>query len=82
MTYPVHAVGLTMMPDGRIVGQQPHARMSAEDCVEHGGHCWQRTGETLASNPPQTPQRCKHCPATRIGTPREAMDWRYPDGQP
>ncbi|KKK51188.1 hypothetical protein LCGC14_3117470, partial [marine sediment metagenome] len=36
-----------------------------EDCEKMSGHCFERTAATLTSNPPQYPEYCKHCGATR-----------------
>lgn len=30
----------------------------------------------LTSNPPQYPEKCKHCGKGRIGTPQESMRYR------
>lgn len=51
------------------------------ECERHGGHCWESDGMKLLSSPPQYPEHCKHCPATRVGTPRSPMSYRYPDGR-
>lgn len=61
----------------------PDEQMAAEVCVAHGGHCYVSTGETLMSNPPQHPEKCRHCPATRVGVAHaEPMVYTYPEGQP
>lgn len=60
----------------------PTRGLASEECVRAGGHCWY-TYEVLTLGSDQyTGQRCKHCPATRSGTPRDPYDWTYPDGQP
>ena len=35
--------------------------LTEEECVRYGGHCYERTGVVFASNPPQYPEKCKHC---------------------
>lgn len=54
---------------------------SEDDCVAHGGHCWVGSGIVMASSPPQYPEGCKHCPASRVRIPREPWTYRYPDGR-
>lgn len=54
--------------------------MTPEECLAHGGHCYERTGMVLTSYPPQYPEKCKHCPATRVAIPREP--WEYRDTTP
>lgn len=61
---------------------KPTKEVSSEDCVKIGGHCWEGTGMVYSSNPPQYPEKCKHCPASRIGTPQANMSYRYPKDQP
>ena len=47
-----------------------------EQCVRRGGHCFERTGFVLTSNPPQYPETCKHCGKRRTATPREPFEYR------
>jgi hypothetical protein len=54
----------------------PHEMMTEEECVRHGGHCFEDTGEVLASNPPQYKQRCRHCAKERVAIPREPFEYR------
>jgi len=52
--------------------------LSEEECVRHGGHCFERTGVVLTSNPPQYPEKCRHCGKGRRAIPREPfeyLDW-------
>ena len=51
-------------------------RSPVVECVAHGGHCWESAGVLLTSRPPQYPERCKHCPARRVGIPQPAMAYR------
>jgi hypothetical protein len=51
------------------------------ECESHGGHCFERTGMTKPSSPPQHEEACKHCPAKRLAIPREPFHYRYPDGR-
>ena len=47
-----------------------------EDCEKLGGHCFVGTNRVFPTDPPQYPEVCKHCGATRIGRPhREPMDY-------
>lgn len=69
-----------MVMESFLAGTKPTKKISQEICVEHGGHCWVDSGMVLTSVPPQYPQHCKHCTATRIGTPQEEMSYRYPEG--
>lgn len=55
---------------------QPN-HMTEQECVEHGGHCFESTGQIRASNPPQYPEVCRHCHKRRVGTPRSPMEYRY-----
>jgi hypothetical protein len=58
------------------LGRPPHDMMTEEECVRHGGHCFEGTGEVLASNPPQYKQKCKHCGKGRVAVPREPFEYR------
>lgn len=49
------------------------------ECAAIGGHCFERTGMVLASNPPQYPEKCRHCGLTRRAVPREPFEYRYGD---
>ena len=52
------------------------APVTEEECVRAGGHCYEREGVTLTSNPPQYPERCKHCRKGRVAIPREPYEYR------
>ena len=52
------------------------AALTEEECERHGGHCYQRTGLRLDSNPPQYPEKCKHCGKERVAIPREPFEYR------
>lgn len=47
-------------------------------CEKIGGHCWNSSQIVLMSNPPQYPEHCRHCGATRKGTPQESMSYTDP----
>lgn len=49
--------------------------MAPEVCVSYGGHCWQRRGYVMASNPPQYPEICTHCRSTRRAIPNEPFSY-------
>jgi hypothetical protein len=53
---------------------------TAEECLAHGGHCFERVDVALSTDPPQYPEKCKHCTATRVAVPRAPFYYRYPDG--
>jgi hypothetical protein len=53
--------------------------MTKEECLAMGGHCWVNDGIVLASNPPQYPEHCKHCPARRIGIEQPRLGYYDPD---
>ncbi len=53
---------------------------TSKQCEEIGGHCWRRSDVVLTSNPPQYPEWCKHCGATRVGTEQER--YRYSEVTP
>jgi hypothetical protein len=53
------------------------AAHAEQECILRGGHCFERTGLVLMSNPPQYPECCKHCGKKRIATPRDP--WEYTD---
>ena len=50
--------------------------MTVDECVATGGHCFVSDGYTYASYPAQHPERCKHCPARRVGTAQPLMHYR------
>ena len=52
------------------------AVLTEEECARHGGHCFERTGAMLSSNPPQYPEVCKHCGKGRVAIPREPFEYR------
>lgn len=54
--------------------------LSLEECEGVGGHCFTRTNIVLTSNPPQYPEVCKHCGATRTG--RQQAPMSYTDIEP
>jgi hypothetical protein len=58
-----------------VAGTRARRWVSLEECEETGGHCWEGLGIELTSWPPQHPEACIHCGATRIGRPREAMEY-------
>lgn len=57
-----------------------HMTMTVEECKSRGGHCYERTGLVLTTYPPQHPEKCKHCPASRVAVARGA--WTYHDTTP
>lgn len=62
---------------------QPHELLTADDCVRHGGHCWDDRQRFIRGDGVQTvDQRCRHCPATRSGVSRDPYEWTYPEDQP
>jgi hypothetical protein len=58
------------------LGTAPHELMTEEECVRHGGHCYEDTGEATASVPMQFRQKCKHCGKQRVAIPREPFEYR------
>lgn len=67
-----------------IRGQFPgrHPKLSREDCVRYGGHCWVDDGFELSTGfSSEKGQTCKHCDYTRTGTSREPWEWTYPEEQ-
>ena len=60
----------------RPPGQRPHIRITEEECERIGGHCFERTGLTLTSNPPQYPEVCKHCGKRRVAIPQASFRYR------
>lgn len=64
------------LPDLLAATSQRRMQLTEEECLARGGHCWEYDNMVYASNPPQYSQHCKHCSATRAGSPREAMEWR------
>ena len=54
-------------------------RVSEEDCLKIGGHCYRRLKTTLDSNPPRYPEMCLHCRKERVAIPREAFEYYYPE---
>lgn len=58
--------------------ETPNYPVDFEDCEEQGGHCFAPTGMVLTSNPPQYPEVCKHCGATRTGMEQDLMSYTDP----
>lgn len=54
--------------------------VKSSECEALGGHCWVPSNVTLTSNPPQYPEYCKHCGATRVGMEQER--YRYSEVTP
>ena len=52
-----------------------NVKISEEECLQIGGHCYEDSNIVLTSNPPKYIRRCKHCGKQQIGTPRDSMDW-------
>lgn len=52
--------------------------LTSEECEKIGGHCWRDSDVTLTSNPPQYPQWCRHCGATRVRIPQEPYTYSEP----
>lgn len=52
--------------------------LSFKDCESIGGHCWRSTHFVLDSMPPQHPEICKHCGATRRGMEQERLSYTDP----
>ena len=50
--------------------------VTEEACLKAGGHCYERTGSVLTSNPPQYEERCKHCNKGRVAIPRDSFEYR------
>ena len=61
-----------ILPDSPFAG----ASLTEEECARLGGHCYERTGMRLTSNPPQYPERCKHCGKGRVAIPQEPFTYR------
>lgn len=51
-------------------------KISEEQCVQMGGHCYVKENYTLTSNPPQYDRTCKHCGKRQRGTSQPDMSWR------
>jgi hypothetical protein len=62
-----------ILPDSPFHGEA----VTEEECVRMGGHCFERTGICLTSNPPQYPEKCRHCGKGRVAIPQEP--WTYRD---
>ena len=50
--------------------------LTEQECIDCGGHCYERTGVMLASSPPQYPEKCKHCGKGRLAIPQEPFTYR------
>lgn len=50
-------------------------------CVEHGGHCYERGNVIYATEPSSWSEKCKHCPATRVGRVQPGVAYTYPSGR-
>ena len=64
---------------GTEVGDLPPRNVtvaSEEECVLRGGHCFVDGDVMNLSNPPQIPQRCKHCGKRRVKVAREPWEYR------
>jgi hypothetical protein len=63
----------------RVVAENERLKsigITKEVCEVRGGHCFGRTGMTLASSPPQHVEECKHCHAGRVAIPRHPFEYR------
>jgi hypothetical protein len=58
-------------------------RLSREDCVRYGGHCWVDDGVSglifSTGYTQEKRQQCRHCDYVRTGQSREAWAWTYAD---
>lgn len=59
-----------------IAGEWQVKKLTEEQCVALGGHCYVDTNSVWDTMPPQYPQTCKHCPATRVKIPRDPYEYR------
>lgn len=50
-------------------------RMTEQDCIDIGGHCFKSEDIILTTNPPQYPETCIHCGKRRIGTTQDPMSY-------
>ena len=50
-------------------------RLTEEECIKIGGHCYEIQNYVLTSNPPVSVRVCKHCGKTQHGRPQPSMDW-------
>lgn len=51
-------------------------KLSEEECLSIGGHCYKRENIVLTSDPPQYPETCRHCGKRRVAIPREPWEYR------
>jgi hypothetical protein len=59
-----------------------HPKLSREDCVKYGGHCWIDDGLRLSTGYSSSQrQMCRHCDYYRDGVSREPWEWTYPEKQ-
>lgn len=49
------------------------------ECVNHGGHCLDRTGHAMTPGmaPTEYEERCRHCPQVRWATAQDPWSYRY-----
>ena len=63
-----------------IIPDQPRTagatQLTEEECVRNGGHCYVRSNVVLTSNPPQYPEKCRHCGKKRIAMRQEPYTYR------
>lgn len=50
-------------------------KLSQEECVTNGGHCYEWAGFSYPTYPRQYPEFCKHCGKKRIAIPQD--NYRY-----
>ena len=53
-----------------------------EECVSHGGHCWEQSDCVITTNPPIYHRRCKHCGLVQEGCQQPNMAWHDDPYQP
>jgi hypothetical protein len=51
-------------------------KLSEEECLSIGGHCFKRENIVYSSNPPQYPETCRHCGKRRVAIPRDPFEYR------
>jgi hypothetical protein len=52
-----------------------HKKLTEQECIEIGGHCYEIQNTVLTSNPPTYIRVCKHCGKTQHGHPQDDINW-------
>ncbi len=50
-------------------------KLTEEECLKIGGHCWELEPYTLTTDPPISVRKCKHCGKIQHGQEQPSIRW-------